>query len=102
LTPLYDLSSPPPLNQSFYSQDIVKTSLTQDIAKHKQKSRAIAWFRLLWVLVIPLGACMSLQFICLVADTLNALMAIPNLIALLVLSPVLFNLLINKAHHNKP
>ncbi|WP_348704131.1 alanine:cation symporter family protein, partial [uncultured Neptuniibacter sp.] len=34
----------------------------------------------------------SLDFIWLVADTLNAMMAIPNLIALALLSPVVFRL----------
>ena len=35
------------------------------------------------------GATLSLDFAWLVADTLNALMAIPNLISLLLLSPVI-------------
>jgi AGCS family alanine or glycine:cation symporter len=34
----------------------------------------------------------ELDFIWLLADTLNAMMAIPNLIALLLLSPVIFKL----------
>jgi alanine or glycine:cation symporter, AGCS family len=51
---------------------------------------AIVPFRILWVLAIPLGATVSLNFAWLVADTLNALMAVPNLIALLLLSPVVF------------
>jgi len=34
----------------------------------------------------------DLSFIWLLADTLNALMALPNLIALLLLSPVIFKL----------
>jgi AGCS family alanine or glycine:cation symporter len=38
------------------------------------------------------GATASLDFIWLVADTLNALMALPNLIALILLSPVVFKL----------
>jgi AGCS family alanine or glycine:cation symporter len=38
------------------------------------------------------GAAMKLEFVWLVADTLNGLMAIPNLIALLLLSPVVFSL----------
>ena len=53
---------------------------------------ALIPFRLLWVLAIPLGAMAQLNFIWLLADTLNALMAIPNLIALLLLSPVVFKL----------
>lgn len=54
--------------------------------------KAILPFRLLWVAAIPLGAQAELDFIWLLADTLNALMAIPNLIALLLLSPVIFKL----------
>lgn len=46
-------------------------------------------FRILWTLCVPVGAIATLDFAWLVADTLNALMAIPNLISLLVLSPVL-------------
>jgi AGCS family alanine or glycine:cation symporter len=46
----------------------------------------------LWVLAIPLGAATDLGLIWLIADTLNAFMAIPNLIALLLLSPVVFSL----------
>jgi AGCS family alanine or glycine:cation symporter len=51
---------------------------------------AIIPFRVIWVLAIPLGAITHLDFIWLLADTLNAMMAIPNLIALLLLSPVVF------------
>ncbi|OAD20039.1 sodium/alanine symporter family protein [Candidatus Thiomargarita nelsonii] len=54
--------------------------------------KSIIPFRLLWVIVIPIGAVGDLKVIWLVADTLNALMAIPNLIALLLLSPVIFKL----------
>ena len=54
--------------------------------------KAIIPFRLLWVLVIPFGSMMDLKFIWLLADTLNAFMAIPNLIAIGLLSPVIFKL----------
>ena len=54
--------------------------------------KAIIPFRVLWILVVPLGAAGSLEFIWLLADTMNALMAIPNLIALGLLSPVVFKL----------
>lgn len=54
--------------------------------------RAVRPFRVAWVLAIPIGAIAELEFIWLVADTLNALMALPNLVALLVLSPVVFKL----------
>mgnify|MGYP001815401155 CR=1 FL=1 len=54
--------------------------------------KAIMPFRILWVLAIPLGATVKLGFVWLLADTLNALMAVPNLVALLLLSPVVFRL----------
>jgi len=54
--------------------------------------KSILPFRILWVLAIPLGATVKLVFVWLLADTLNALMAIPNLIALLLLAPVVFKL----------
>ncbi|ART83149.1 sodium:alanine symporter family protein [Oceanisphaera profunda] len=54
--------------------------------------KAILPFRILWVLALPIGATQSLEFIWLLADTLNAMMAIPNLIALALLSPVVFRL----------
>ena len=45
-------------------------------------------FRILWTLAVFPGAVVNLDFAWLVADTLNALMAIPNLISLLLLSPI--------------
>ena len=54
--------------------------------------RSIVPFRILWVIAVPIGATAKLSFIWLLADTLNALMALPNLIALLLLSPLVFKL----------
>lgn len=54
--------------------------------------KSILPFRALWVIALPIGASIKLSFVWLLADTLNALMAIPNLIALLLLSPVVFKL----------
>ncbi len=54
--------------------------------------RSIVPFRVLWIIAIPVGATAKLSFIWLLADTLNALMALPNLIALLLLSPLVFKL----------
>lgn len=54
--------------------------------------KSIVPFRILWIIAVPLGATANLEFVWLVADTLNALMALPNLIALLLLSPVVFKL----------
>lgn len=52
----------------------------------------IRWYRIAWVLAIPVGAMVDLNFLWLLADVLNGLMAIPNLIALLLLSPIVFKL----------
>lgn len=54
--------------------------------------KVIKPYRVLWILAIPLGAMVNLEFIWLLADTLNAMMALPNLIALALLSPVVFKL----------
>jgi AGCS family alanine or glycine:cation symporter len=49
-------------------------------------------FRVVWSLAALVGAMLKLGFVWLLADTLNALMAIPNLIALALLSPVVFRI----------
>ncbi len=54
--------------------------------------KALIPFRLLWCVAVPLGASADLGFIWLLADTLNAMMALPNLLALALLSPVVFKL----------
>jgi AGCS family alanine or glycine:cation symporter len=53
-------------------------------------TRGILPFRLAWVLAIPVGTVVQLDLVWLVADTLNAFMAIPNLIALVLLGPLVF------------
>ena len=50
---------------------------------------AIRPYRWLWVCAVMLGAVLKLQTVWSFADIANALMAIPNLISLIVLSPVL-------------
>lgn len=49
-------------------------------------------FRVVWSLAALVGATLKLGFVWLLADTLNALMAIPNLIALALLSPIVFKI----------
>ena len=44
------------------------------------------------LLAVPFGAIAQLDFAWLLADTLNGLMAIPNLVSLLLLSPVVVKL----------
>ncbi|MGF1757161.1 sodium:alanine symporter family protein [Photobacterium sagamiensis] len=71
------------LGWSFYSEKCVQ---------YLFGVKAVVPFRVLWIVAVPIGATSSLEFIWLLADTLNAMMAIPNLIALLLLSPVVFKL----------
>lgn len=47
-------------------------------------------FRLLYTIMVPIGALAQLDVVWILADTVNALMAIPNLTAVLLLSPVVF------------
>jgi alanine or glycine:cation symporter, AGCS family len=54
--------------------------------------RAVVPYRVLWLVFIYLGAVGSLSVVWGVADTLNGLMAIPNLVALLGSIPLLLRL----------
>ncbi len=54
--------------------------------------RVIVPFRLLWVVAVYFGATGQIGTVWGLADLLNGLMAIPNLIGLLLLSPVIFKL----------
>ena len=49
-------------------------------------------FRILFTLVVPLGALSKVDVVWNLADIFNGLMAIPNLIGLLLLSPVVYKL----------
>ena len=54
--------------------------------------KVIVPFRVLWVAGIFLGTQMSLELVWKISDVLNGMMAIPNLIALVFLAPVVFRL----------
>jgi AGCS family alanine or glycine:cation symporter len=54
--------------------------------------RAVVVYRMLWLLFIYLGAVGSLSVVWGVADTLNGLMALPNLVALLASIPLVMRL----------
>ncbi|WP_221912766.1 alanine/glycine:cation symporter family protein [Streptococcus halichoeri] len=51
-------------------------------------SAHLNYFRLLFVTMVALGGYLKLDFVWILADIVNGLMAIPNLIALLALAPV--------------
>ena len=61
-------------------------------AEYLMGSWVVTPYRVLWVIAVFVGAVAQLDLVWLVADVMNALMAIPNLIALLLLSPVIFRL----------
>lgn len=71
------------LGWSFYGEKCVEFLLGVKV---------ILAYRILWIAAAFAGTILSLDFVWLLADTLNAMMAIPNLIALLVLSPIIFSL----------
>lgn len=54
--------------------------------------KSIMPYRILWIPMIVIGAIGGLEELWALADTLNGLMAIPNLIGVLFLSPVVFKL----------
>lgn len=54
--------------------------------------RGAIFYRLLWIVIVPVGALGGLRAIWDLADILNGLMAIPNLIGLVLLSGVLVRL----------
>ena len=71
------------LGWSFYSERCVEFLFG---------TKSIMPFRILWCIAVPIGATLDLGFVWLLADTLNALMALPNLLALILLSPLVFKL----------
>lgn len=54
--------------------------------------RAIVPYRILWTVAVFFGAVTQLDLAWTIADTLNALMAVPNLISLIALSPIVVQL----------
>ena len=53
--------------------------------------KIIPFYRLLWIAAIFIGAVIKLELVWIFADIANGLMALPNLIALLFLSPIIFS-----------
>lgn len=60
---------------------------------------SIKIYQIIFVCVIVIGACLKLNVVWTIADTLNGFMAIPNLIAILSLSPIVIRL--TKEYFNK-
>lgn len=54
--------------------------------------KSIVFYRIVFILLVVVGAIGGLRAVWALADTLNGLMALPNLIGLLILSPVIIRL----------
>ena len=63
-------------------------------------TKVIKIYRYVWVALVAFGASLQLKLAWIVADITNALMAIPNLIALLLLSGTVVRISF-ESHHNK-
>ncbi len=51
--------------------------------------KSIKYYRVLWIIVLYIGSVLQLNLVWSLADSLNALMAIPNILSLLLLSGVI-------------
>ena len=58
---------------------------------HKAGKIAIAIYRVIWIMLVFVGSVLSLSLVWNLSDIANALMAIPNLVAILLLSGVIVN-----------
>ena len=63
--------------------------------------KSLIVYKILWVSFVVVGAVVKIGFVWNLSDTFNGLMAIPNLIALLALSPVIFALTKEYSKKNK-
>ncbi|MBT4087315.1 MAG: sodium:alanine symporter family protein [Deltaproteobacteria bacterium] len=54
--------------------------------------KAVLPYRIIYCLIVPVGATIKLSLVWLISDIFNALMAIPNLIGLIFLSPIVLKL----------
>lgn len=59
----------------------------------------IFYYRILWISAIFIGAVIKLEMVWTFADIFNGLMALPNLVALLLLSPIVFSKTRNYFNH---
>ena len=55
-----------------------------------KSTKFLPLYRLIFVVMVALGGYLTLDVVWKIADIVNGLMALPNLIALLVLSPIIF------------
>lgn len=60
--------------------------------------KAVKWYRIFYCLVIVLGACITFNTVITFSDAANGLMALPNLVALILMSPVVVKLVKDYQH----
>lgn len=65
-------------------------------------ARVIKPYRYLWCVAVGIGAVAHLDLVWLVADIMNALMALPNIVALLALSPMIFRVTRERLADGRP
>lgn len=53
--------------------------------------KGIKAYRIVFILMVLLGSFLKLEIVWIIADIVNALMAVPNLIALIILSPIVIS-----------
>jgi AGCS family alanine or glycine:cation symporter len=75
-----------------YSTTIVWCYYGEKCAEYLFGTRIIVPYRIIWLPFLFVGALGGLKMVWDIADTLNALMAIPNLVALVMLSGVIVKL----------
>ena len=63
------------------------------------KEKSVVYYRILWVIAAFWFANQKVDFVWNLSDTLNGLMALPNLIGLLILSPMIFR--VTKEHFER-
>ncbi|MFI3239556.1 MAG: sodium:alanine symporter family protein [Bacteroidales bacterium] len=64
------------------------TYYSEKCIEYLGSKKSIIYFRIVWVITIYIGSTMNLELIWGIADITNALMSIPNIIAILLLSAV--------------
>lgn len=74
------------LGWSYYGERAVEYLVGQN---HTLRRWAIGIYRFLWIIGVFFGSIMSLSLVWNIADIMNALMAIPNLVAILLTSGVI-------------
>ena len=80
-----------------YSCLITSNVLCEVSAEFMWGAKSILPIRFVWIAFIIVGALGGLEFVWDLADTANGLMAIPNLVALLLLSPLLVRIVKGRA-----